>query len=92
MSSVINTNVKSMFASAALSTNERQMNVAMNQLSTGKRTYSAQVDAAGLALADKLTSQIRGTQMAVKNINDGISFLQTAEGALNEITNMGQRM
>ena len=92
MSSVINTNVKSMFASAALSTNERQMSVAMNQLSTGKRTFSASVDAAGLALADKLTSQIRGTQMAVKNINDGISFLQTAEGALNEITNMGQRM
>ena len=92
MSSVINTNVRSMFASAALETNERQMSVAMNQLSTGKRTYSASVDAAGLALADKLTSQIRGTQMAVRNINDGISYLQTAEGALNEITSMGQRM
>jgi flagellin len=92
MSAVINTNVRSMFASAALATNERQMGVAMNQLSTGKRTYSASVDAAGLALADKLTSQIRGTQMAVQNINDGISFMQTAEGALNEITNMGQRM
>ena len=92
MSAVINTNVRSMFASAALATNERSMGVAMNQLSTGKRTYSASVDAAGLALADKLTSQIRGTQMAVQNINDGISFLQTAEGALNEVTNMGQRM
>ena len=92
MSAVINTNVKSMFASAALATNERQMGVAMNQLSTGKRTFSASVDAAGLALADKLTSQIRGTQKAVQNINDGISFLQTAEGALNEVTNMGQRM
>jgi len=92
MSAVINTNVRSMFASAALATNEREMSRSMNQLSTGKRTYSAAVDAAGLALADKLTSQIRGTQMAVKNINDGISYLQTAEGALNEITNMGQRM
>lgn len=92
MSSVINTNVKSMFASAALATNERQMSVAMNQLSTGKRIYSATVDAAGIALADKLTSQIRGTQMAVQNINDGISYLQTSEGALNEITNMAQRM
>jgi flagellin len=92
MSAVINTNVRSMFASSALATNERQMGVAMNQLSTGKRTYSASVDAAGLALADKLTSQIRGTQMAVQNINDGISYLQTSEGALNEITNMAQRM
>jgi len=92
MSAVINTNVRSMFASSALATNERQMGVAMNQLSTGKRTYSAAVDAAGLALADKLTSQIRGTQMAVRNINDGISYLQTSEGALNEITNMAQRM
>ena len=92
MSAVINTNVRSMFASAALATNERSMGVAMNQLSTGKRTYSASVDAAGLALADKLTSQIRGTQMAVQNINDGISYLQTSEGALNEITNMAQRM
>lgn len=92
MSSVINTNVRSMFASAALETNERAMGRAMNQLSTGKRTYSASVDAAGLALADKLTSQIRGTQMAVQNINDGISYLQTSEGALNEVSNMAQRM
>jgi flagellin len=92
MSAVINTNVRSMFASSALATNDRQMGVAMNQLSTGKRTFSASVDAAGLALADKLTSQIRGTQMAVQNINDGISYLQTSEGALNEITNMAQRM
>lgn len=90
--SVINTNVKSMFAQAALQTNERNMTEAMNQLSTGKRTYSAQVDAAGVAIAGKLTSQIRGSQMAVRNINDAISFMQTAEGALNEIGNMAQRM
>ena len=90
--SVINTNVKSMFAQAALQTNERSMNVAMNQLSTGKRTYSAAVDAAGLSLSEKLTSQIRGSQMAVRNMNDAISFLQTAEGALGEIANMSQRM
>jgi flagellin len=89
---VINTNVKSMFAQAALQSNERAMNVAMNQLSTGKRTYSAAVDAAGLALSEKLTSQIRGSQMAARNINDAISFLQTAEGALGEINNMAQRM
>jgi len=90
--SVINTNVKSMFAQAALQTNERSMNVAMNQLSTGKRTYSAQVDSAGLALSEKLTSQIRGSQMAARNMNDAISFMQTAEGALGEISNMAQRM
>jgi flagellin len=90
--SVINTNVKSMFAQAALATNERSMNVAMNQLSTGKRTYSAAVDAAGLSLSEKLTSQMRGSQMAARNLNDAISFLQTAEGALGEIANMAQRM
>ena len=90
--SVINTNVKSMFAQAALQTNERSMTTAMNQLSTGKRTYSAAVDAAGLSLSEKLTSQIRGSQMAVRNMNDAISFLQTAEGALGEIANMAQRM
>ncbi|MFY7872617.1 MAG: flagellin [Limnohabitans sp.] len=90
--SVINTNVKSMFAQAALQTNERHMSVAMNQLSTGKRTYSAQVDAAGVSISEKLTSQIRGSQMAVRNINDAISFMQTAEGSLNEIGNMAQRM
>ncbi len=90
--SVINTNVKSMFAQAALATNERSMNVAMNQLSTGKRIYSSSVDAAGLSLSEKLTTQIRGRQMAVRNMNDAISFLQTAEGALGEVLNMSQRM
>ena len=90
--SVINTNVKSMFAQAALQSNERDMTVAMNQLSTGKRTYSASVDAAGVSIAGKLTSQVRGSQMAVRNINDAISFMQTAEGALREIGNMGQRI
>jgi flagellin len=90
--SVINTNVKAMFAQAALQTNERSMNTAMNQLSTGKRTYSASVDAAGVSLSEKLTSQIRGSQQAARNMNDTISFLQTAEGALGEIVNMAQRM
>lgn len=90
--SVINTNVKSMFAQAALETNERSMNTAMNQLSTGKRTFSAAVDAAGVSISAKLTSQIRGSEMAARNINDAISFMQTAEGALAEIGNMAQRM
>ena len=90
--SVINTNVKSMFAQAALETNERSMNVAMNQLSTGKRTFSAAVDAAGVSISAKLTSQIRGSEMAARNVNDSISFMQTAEGALAEIGNMSQRI
>ncbi len=90
--SVINTNVKSMFAQAALESNERAMTKAMNQLSTGKRTYSAGVDAAGVSISAKLTSQIRGSEMAARNINDAISFMQTAEGALAEIGNMAQRM
>lgn len=92
MSSVINTNVQSMYASNALESNERSMTRAMNQLSSGKRTFSSAVDAAGLALAEKLTSQMRGASMAVQNINDGVSFLQTADGALGEISNMAQRM
>jgi flagellin len=90
--SVINTNVKSMFAQAALQSNSRSMDVAMNQLSTGKRTYSASVDAAGVSISEKLTSQIRGSQMAARNVNDAISFMQTAEGALAEIGNMAQRI
>jgi len=90
--SVINTNVKSMFAQAALQTNSRDMSRAMNQLSTGKRTYSASIDSAGLAVAEKLTTQIRGAQMAVRNMNNAISFMQTAEGAYEQVSNMAQRM
>jgi flagellin len=64
----------------------------MEQLSTGKRINSAADDAAGLAISNKMTSQIRGLNQAVRNANDGISMLQTAEGATQEITNMLQRM
>jgi flagellin len=89
---VINTNVSSLNAQAALATNQRGLNKAMEQLSTGRRINSAGDDAAGLAIAAKMTSQIRGLNQAVRNANDGISMLQTAEGATNEITNMLQRM
>ena len=89
---VINTNVSALNASAALATNARGLEKAMAQLSTGKRINSAGDDAAGLAIAAKMTSQIRGLNQAVRNANDGISMLQTAEGATNEITNMLQRM
>lgn len=90
--SVINTNVKSIVAQNAMTVNNRAMSKAMEQLSTGKRINSAADDAAGLAIANKMTSQIRGLNQAVRNANDGISMIQTAEGATKEITNMLQRM
>jgi flagellin len=90
--SVINTNVKSLIAQNAATTNNRSLDRAMQQLSTGKRINSAQDDAAGLAIGNKMTAQIRGLNQAVRNANDGISMLQTAEGATQEITNMLQRM
>ena len=90
--SVINTNVKSLVAQNALSVNNRSLTKVMEQLSTGKRINSAADDAAGLAISDKMTAQIRGLNQAVRNANDGISLLQTAEGATQEVTNMLQRM
>jgi flagellin len=90
--SVINTNIKSLVAQNALTVNNRSLSKAMEQLSTGKRINSAADDAAGLAISNKMTSQIRGLSQAVRNANDGISLLQTAEGATKEITNMLQRM
>ncbi len=90
--SVINTNVNSLTAQQALSVNSRSMSKTMEELSTGKRVNTAADDAAGFAIASKMTSQIRGLNQAVRNANDGISLLQTADGATNEITNMLQRM
>lgn len=90
--SVINTNIKSLVAQNAMTVNSRAMNKAMEQLSTGSRINSAADDAAGLAISNKMTSQIRGLNQAVRNANDGISMIQTAEGATKEITNMLQRM
>lgn len=89
---VINTNVSALYAQAAITSNARSLSTAMEQLSTGKRINSAADDAAGIAIASKLTSQIKGLNQAVRNANDGISLLQTAEGATNEVTNMLQRM
>ncbi len=90
--SVINTNVKSLVAQNAMTVNNRSLDKAMQQLSTGKRINTAADDAAGLAIGNKMTAQIRGLNQAVRNANDGISMLQTAEGATQEITNMLQRM
>jgi flagellin len=90
--SVINTNIKSLVSQNALNKNNDALASAMQQLSTGKRINSAADDAAGLAISSRMTSQIRGLDQAVRNANDGISLLQTAEGALIEVTNMMHRM
>ena len=89
---VINTNINSLISQNALTRNNRALSSSMEQLSTGKRINSAADDAAGLAISNKMTAQIRGLNQAIRNANDGISLLQTAEGATNEITNMLQRM
>lgn len=89
---VINTNVKSLIAQQAMTVNNRAMSKAMEQLSTGKRINTAADDAAGLAISNRMTAQIRGLNQAIRNANDGISMIQTAEGATNEVTNMLQRM
>lgn len=90
--SVINTNIKSLFSQAALKSTERTQATAMQQLSTGKRINSAKDDAAGLAIATRMTQQIRSLDQAVRNAGDAISLIQTAEGATNSITDMMQRM
>jgi flagellin len=90
--SVINTNVKSMIAQNALTVNNRTLGKAMEQLSTGKRINSAADDAAGLAIGNRMSAQIKALDQSVRNANDGISMMQTAEGATKEITNMLQRM
>jgi flagellin len=90
--SVINTNIKSLVSQNALNKNNDALASAMQQLSTGTRINSAADDAAGLAISSRMTAQIRGLDQAVRNANDGISLLQTAEGALIEVTNMMQRM
>ncbi len=90
--SVINTNVSALYSQNALKTNARSMNTAMEQLSTGSRVNSAKDDAAGLAIGQNMTTMIRGLNMAVRNLNDAVNMMQTAEGAMIEQSNMLQRM
>jgi len=90
--SVINTNVNALISRNAGAFNSRALSAAMEQLSTGKRINSAKDDAAGLAISQVMTAQVRGLNQAVRNANDGISLLQTAEGAMIEQVNMLQRM
>ncbi|MCX7259450.1 MAG: hypothetical protein NTU46_03770, partial [Burkholderiales bacterium] len=89
---VINTNVKALFSQNALTNSGKAQSLAMQQLSTGKRINSARDDAAGMAIATRMTQQIRGLNQAVRNAGDAINLIQTAEGATNEITDMMQRM
>jgi flagellin len=90
--SVINTNVKSLIAQDSLRANNNKLSQAMERLSTGSKVNSAKDDAAGLAIGTRMTSQVRGLNMAIKNANDGINLAQTAEGAMTEVTDMLQRM
>jgi flagellin len=90
--SVINTNVNALFAQSAMKTNAREMSSAMQQLATGNRINSAGDDAAGVAVVQSMTAQIRGLNQAVRNANDAVNLLQTAEGSMVEQTNMLQRM
>lgn len=89
---VINTNVAATVTANALKSNQRSMETTMERLATGLRINSAKDDAAGLAIGTKMDSQIRGFGQAVRNANDGISMLQTADGAAEQITGLLQRM
>jgi len=89
---VINTNIAAMKAANASTSAQKMLGSAMERLSSGKRINSAKDDAAGLAIATTMTSQVRGMTQAIRNANDGIALAQTADGALNEVTNMLQRI
>src|SRR5690554_3702936 len=92
MAMVINSNIMSLNAQNQLTKSQNDLNTSMERLASGKRINSAADDAAGLAIANRMTSQVRGLDQAVRNANDGISLIQTAEGALEESTNILQRM
>ncbi|MCJ8339793.1 MAG: hypothetical protein MJK10_15095 [Pseudomonadales bacterium] len=92
MAMVINSNIQSLNAQRHLSNSLQEQNTATERLSSGLRINSAKDDAAGLAIANRMTSQIQGLNQAVRNANDGAALIQTAEGGLEEVTNILQRM
>ena len=92
MASTINTNVTSLIAQRNLSNSQNSLATTMARLSSGLRVNSAKDDAAGLAIAERMSSQVRGMNVAVRNANDGISMAQTAEGALGKSSDILQRM
>ena len=92
MAQIINTNLMSLNAQRNLSVTQSALATSVQRLSTGLRVNSAKDDAAGLAIAERMNTQVRGMNVAVRNANDAISLAQTAEGALSKINDMGQRM
>jgi flagellin len=92
VSLVIGTNRSALFAQDALRSNLRNTATTIERLSTGVRVNSSKDDAAGLAIGQSMTAQIRGLDQAVRNINDGINLVQTAEAGLNSVSTMLQRM
>ena len=92
MSNSINTNIKALMASNAMALNGRAQQMTMESLSTGKRINRASDDSAGLSIRETMTSQIKGLNVAVRNANDGISLLETADAGLSETSSMLQRM
>ena len=88
----VNTNIASLSAQRALSNSQSTLETAFERLSTGKRINSAVDDAAGLAISTTLGSRVSGINQAIRNTNDGISVVQIAEGALDEVTSILQRM
>src|SRR5690242_10793569 len=89
---VIGTNISALRASNASTSASMSLQQSMQRLSTGKRINSASDDAAGLAISNSMTSQINGMNQGIRNANDGIAMAQTADGALDEVTNMLQRI
>ena len=92
MAMVINTNTASINAQRSLASSQSELQLAMERLSSGKRINSASDDAAGFAIAERMTAQIRGLNMAAKNAQDGLAMLATAENATNDVTDMLQRI
>jgi flagellin len=92
MPQVINTNIMSLNSQRLLNRSQLSMQTSVERLSSGLRINRAKDDAAGLAIAERITAQIRGLSQAMRNANDGISMLQTTEGAMDEISNALQRM
>ncbi len=92
MSLVINTNVASLNAQRSLASSGAELKTAMERLSSGKQINSAADDAAGFAIAERMTAQIRGLNMATKNANDGLSMIATVENATNDVTDMLHRI
>ncbi len=92
MPSVINTNVASLNTQRNLGASQASLNTSIQRLSTGLRINSAKDDAAGMAISERMASQVRGLNTAARNANDGVSLAQTAEGSLGKIGDMVQRM